>query len=243
MSQKEIFPTEIVEFTTENLISENTVKSQIIYSAIVLSIIAVIVLLPFIYVDITVQGDGLIRPVTEKTEIIPLSTGIVTNIYIKESQTVEAGDTLLLIKKDNIESEIKFSEYQITQNEGFINDLQILTNSGNSLLLQSSVYKQTYLEYKQKISEYETIILKAKQELERNKILFEKGTIPGKEYDDLKYSLETAENELNTYKESILNVWESDLIEKQNLKEQLQTQLTQYNQNLSNSIITHLFSY
>lgn len=40
-----------------------------IYWVVLLAITATIVALPLIYIDISVQGSGVVRPVTEKTEI------------------------------------------------------------------------------------------------------------------------------------------------------------------------------
>jgi HlyD family secretion protein len=239
MSQKSIFPTESIEFSTEYHLSKNTVKSQIIYSAIVISIIAVIFLLPYIYVDVTVQADGFIRPESEKTEIKPNTSGIVTKIFIKESQNIEKGDTLLTLRNDQGKSQIEFAEYQINQTKDFIHDLKQLTESEseNSPKLNSSYYQQNYIENLQKKTEIENRLQKAQKELDRNKPLFEKGFLPAKDYDDLKYNVQLVENELKTFKESTRNSRQNELVQKQNELKQLLSQMVQYRQEETDFII------
>ena len=53
----------------ESLISCNKVKSRTIYITSVLAIITAIALLPIIKVTLSIQGRGIIRPITEKAEI------------------------------------------------------------------------------------------------------------------------------------------------------------------------------
>ena len=44
--------------------------------------------LPFIYVDISVQGSGVVRPVTEKTEITSYITELIDSVYVREGDQV-----------------------------------------------------------------------------------------------------------------------------------------------------------
>lgn len=237
MSQKNIFPTESIEFSIEYHLWENKVKSQIIYSVIVLAVIIFLVLLPYIYVDITVQADGLIRPVSEKTEIKPIAPGVVTKIFIKESQGITKGDTLLVFNKDNIESKIEFTKFQLSQNRDFISDLKILISKNGKIRIKTATYKQVLIEYEQKLNEIINRQQKAKKELKRNTVLYKNAVIPEKEYDDFEYNLRIIENELKTFKESKLSNWQNDLILKQNEQENYLSQFTQYKQEKSKQII------
>ena len=70
-----LLPNEWIENSLETYIYQHTTKSQIIYWVVLLAITATMIALPFIYVDISVQGSGVVRPVTEKTEISYHGTG------------------------------------------------------------------------------------------------------------------------------------------------------------------------
>jgi len=237
MFQKNIFPSESIEFTMEYHLWNHKVKSQVIYTIIVLSVITFLLLLPCIYVDITVQADGLIRPVSEKTEIRSIASGLVTQIFIKESQNITKGDTLLIFNRDNIESSIEFTKFQLSQTKDYINDLETLLDQNYNAPLKSATYRQISIEFEQKIIEIENRRNKAKKELERNTPLFKNGVIPEKEYDDLKYNHQLIVNELKTFKESMLSSWQADLMLKQKEKEQYLSQFSQYQYDKSKQII------
>ena len=79
-----LLPNEWIENSLETYIYQHTTKSQIIYWVVLLAITATMIALPFIYVDISVQGSGVVRPVTEKTEIKSAITELVDSIYVRE---------------------------------------------------------------------------------------------------------------------------------------------------------------
>lgn len=55
--------------TKENLFISSKVKTKAIYVITIVVIITAIVLLPLIKVTLSIQGRGIIRPITEKAEI------------------------------------------------------------------------------------------------------------------------------------------------------------------------------
>ena len=64
-----LLPNEFIENSIETYIYRYTTSSQRIYLIVLAAVAITLVSLPFIYVDISVQGGGVIRPVAEKTEI------------------------------------------------------------------------------------------------------------------------------------------------------------------------------
>lgn len=75
-----LLPNEWIENSIETYIYQHTTKSQIIYWVVLAAVAAAIIALPFIYVDISVQGSGVVRPVTEKTEIKSAITELVDSM-------------------------------------------------------------------------------------------------------------------------------------------------------------------
>jgi HlyD family secretion protein len=41
-------------------------------------------IMPFVYLDISVSSDGIIRPIHEKTDLRASSSGLIDSIYFKE---------------------------------------------------------------------------------------------------------------------------------------------------------------
>jgi len=227
VSQKQIFPVETIEFSTEYHHTRNTVKSQIIYTTIVLSIIAAIISLPFIFIDITVQADGLIRPVNEKTDVKSMHGGIVENIYVDEGRKVLKGDTILSMLSDEVESKIEFAKFQIEQNTDFIFDINELIKSRNSKNLKTAYYIQKNVEYKQKLTELNNKLRKFSMELERNEPLYNKGVIASQTFDNIVLSYESVKSEIWSFKESYKNLLQGELIQKENDLQKYSSQLEQ----------------
>lgn len=96
-----LLPNEWIENSIETYIYQHTTKSQIIYWGVLAAVAAAIIALPFIYVDISVQGSGVVRPVTEKTEIKSAITELVDSVYVREGDRVNKGDVLLRFRTNN----------------------------------------------------------------------------------------------------------------------------------------------
>ena len=85
-----ILPPEWIENSIETYIYQRTTKSQVIYWVVLVSIVLAFVLLPFIYVDISIQSNGVIRPAIEKTDIKATISGIINEVYVREGLRGEA---------------------------------------------------------------------------------------------------------------------------------------------------------
>ncbi len=60
MAQTQLFPPEIIESTTETYLPEVMVRSQVIYTAVLLALTGVLIALPFIKEDVSVQSAGVL---------------------------------------------------------------------------------------------------------------------------------------------------------------------------------------
>ena len=96
-----LLPNEWIENSIETYIYQYTTKSQIIYWVVLAAVTAAMIALPFIYVDISVQGSGVVRPITEKTEIKSSITELIDSVYVREGDQVNKGDVLLRFRTNN----------------------------------------------------------------------------------------------------------------------------------------------
>jgi len=90
---RDIFVTNNVK----NILNRENKGVNKIYLIVLLLWIAILILLPIIKVQISVQGDGLIRPIKEKVQIKSLISGIVLQVCAKENQFVKKGEILLVL--------------------------------------------------------------------------------------------------------------------------------------------------
>ena len=95
MDNAQILPSEWINDTLENYLSRRKAKSNIIYAVAIIFVMTCIVLLPFIYVDVSVEGTGNVRPKTERSTIIAPVTEIVDEVYVKEGDAVVKGQPIL----------------------------------------------------------------------------------------------------------------------------------------------------
>lgn len=90
-----ILPTEYIANSIETYNYQNTTRTQVIYWVVLAVVTIALVSLPFIYVDISVSGNGVIRPEGEKTEVKSPVTEIVDKVFVREGQSVHKGDIIL----------------------------------------------------------------------------------------------------------------------------------------------------
>ena len=103
-----LLPNEWIENSIETYIYQHTTKSQVIYWVVLLAVTVTLVALPFIYVDISVQGSGVVRPVAEKAEITSSITEIVDSVFVKEGDQVNKGDVILRFRTNNSDYKINY---------------------------------------------------------------------------------------------------------------------------------------
>jgi len=96
----QFIPLEVIKESIDSYIIQHITASQKIYWIVLLMVVAVMVSLPFIYVDISVHEQGIIRPLVEKTEIRASITEFVDSVYVKEGQFINQGDTIWSIKTE-----------------------------------------------------------------------------------------------------------------------------------------------
>ena len=65
--------------------------------------------------NVTVQGVGIVRSVTEKTEVKALVSGRGANVFIENEQQVLEGDTVLIVQSDKLSSQRNLLQKQIKE--------------------------------------------------------------------------------------------------------------------------------
>ncbi len=215
--QKSIFPSEIIEYTAEHILSRFSVKSNVIYCVVIFAIITTIALLPFIVIPISIQCSGIIRPLAEKNAVKSLVSGVVSNIYIKENQFVKKNQIMMEIDLSIIKEKLNFINYKLDTNKSNLSDLKLLTRLSvsnfliNRKKIKSMHYKSQYVLLLSQIEKNAKEYKNAKNELKRTQYLYEEKL---SSLSDLEYRrLEVAK--LNIHKKLIieqqLEKWNSEI--------------------------------
>lgn len=222
-----LLPNEFIENCIETYIYKHTTKSQKIYWVVLLAITIALAALPFIYVDISVQGSGVVRPVTEKTEIKASITELVDSIYVREGNQVNKGDILLRFRTNNPDSKINYQSNRLTDFNSHLADLTSLAKGIRPATFHSPVRQQEYAYFMKRKKELETSVAQAKKEYSRNKTLFDKKVISEEEYDKYHNQYQNQQNELASLTESQLNTWQADLNSYRNSYNEMSSTLNQ----------------
>lgn len=205
-----LLPQNMMQDCAESYIYKHTSSSQIIYLVVLFALLISLAALPLIYVDITVQNGGKIRPVNERTEIKVLISELVDSVYVREGIKLKQGDTILSLRTDNLETRQFLLQQKISDIRQQLSDLRILCSGNIPNLFASSVMMQEYRFYLKQMSEIETMLEKAQTEYLRNKNLYEKEVISADEYEQYLYALRKAENEYASFINSQLSEWQTD---------------------------------
>ena len=222
-----LLPNEWIENSIETYIYQHTTKSQVIYWVVLAAITATIIALPFVYVDISVQGGGVVRPVTEKTEIKAAITEYVDSVFVREGQQVRKGDVLLRFRTNNSDYKINYQTNRIKDYEDHLADLAYLAEGQTPSVFRSPVRQQEYSYFIRRKKELETTLAQAEKEYLRNKTLFEKKVISEEEYDKYYFQYKSQQNELASLQESQLSPWQTDRNTHRNQHNEMNTSLRQ----------------
>jgi HlyD family secretion protein len=239
----ELIPFSISEYCLETYLIRITTRSRIIYWIIIVMVLLAIVILPFIYVDISVQARGYFQSDIEKQVVyIPLQ-GKIKYISIHNGGSVNKGDTLLIIDTESIMAKQASLVQRIGENELSISDLKKLTNIysmedqpvKNRLITQR--YKAELANFINQrsiqIQKYE----KKKSEHNRNEVLYHQDIIPKIEYENSLYMLNSEKDNLTQILISQKSLWQNDLTIRENDSVRLLADLKQCLEELTNRIV------
>lgn len=234
---KEIFPIEIIEYTNENYWRKRRITTKAIYISIICLLLLVIVLLPFIYVDISSQSRGNIRSVHENNTLQSVVSAEIKKINIYENQQVDKGDTLVWLQTNVTDEQMKRIEERLSENIMFIEDIgRLLAGKGDRL--SSPKYNAEFAQYYSKVKEQEVAVSKAKYEHEVSKKLYEKGVEAEFEYEQSENSYNLANSQLNSVKKEFSNMWQAERTKLELENKDLHSELKQLEKSKTQYYIT-----
>ncbi|MDD3772363.1 MAG: biotin/lipoyl-binding protein, partial [Weeksellaceae bacterium] len=115
----QLFPPEIIENTVECYHAQINTKSKVIYGIILIMNALIFISLPIVYVDVSSQSRGIIRSPDENTMIQSALFGEVVSYRMQENQTVQKGDTLIVLNSDKLNEQMKLAHNKMQENHIF----------------------------------------------------------------------------------------------------------------------------
>lgn len=200
-------------FSRNESFSRKGDTNHVLYFVIIVLILSILVSLPLIKSTISIKTPGLTRPLNERTEIKPPLSGIIENLLVKEGDTVRQGQLLATIKDNNSSPKLLLNEFELSQRQGFIHDLELLLNTENyqKLPLQTPLYRQQLSRFLFQLSDQQAAIKKIALEQEINNTLIKDKVIAPKEHFDKEIEAERLNAAFEAFKNEQLANWQNDL--------------------------------
>ena len=158
MENNQILPQGWIEDSLENYLYQHKTKSHYIYIVVVLAVAAALVSLPFINVDISVAGMGVIRPQAERSVIVAPISEIVDEVFVTEGDHLVKGQPILRFRTSSADTRIGLQENVLLDINQQYADLTYLARGGRPPVFQSSARQQEYLSFLSKKEQIQTDI-------------------------------------------------------------------------------------
>ena len=226
-----------IENNIETYTFQYAAKSSYIYCSILIFITIIIIALPFIYVDISIQEYGIIRPITEKTELKSTMTELVESVFINEGEKIKKGDTILIFRTTQSDYQINLQKNRLNDCQRNLHDLKIMINEKKPIEFLSDKRKQEYLYFNKEKSKLQFAIQQSEKEYSRNKTLFEMKAISEEEHENSYFKYLNLQNELSLLTENKMSIWQSELNNYQNIYNEIYSTLIKEYKNKDHYIV------
>ena len=216
--QPELLPTEWVSDSVGTYLYQKRPKRHVIYTVMLAAVSAAIISLPFVYVDITVQSSGFVRPNGEISVITAPMTETVERVSAKEGDKLRKGDEILRFRTSAPDGKIKYQQERSKETNAHIADLELFSRGQRPQAFASAARQQEYAKYLSEQYRLKTDLRQYETEWRRYKVLFDKGLISESEYNEHYYRYQDKVNELHLQQTNQMSAWKTELT---NLKMQL----------------------
>ncbi len=175
-----IFPAEMMQDSAYAWLPRVQPKSQIIYTLVLGAVVAALIASIFIKVDVSVNVPGLVRPITEKSELRSLTSASISKVHVQEGEHVTAGQLLLSLKQEVTDNKLDQAGFELSQRETHMHDLALLAEGAGPARLYSNLYKQQYIGFQAGMAEKRSILDKLKSDFQMYNKLYEEKVIAKK---------------------------------------------------------------
>jgi len=211
--------------------------SRIIYHLCLLLIAGVLISLPLVRVQVSVSGKGIIRPRQEKANIIPFISGMVEEVYVSEGDYIKISDPILKVRSFDASRNLQLLKMELTDADQYLTDLRGLLSDPLTVPVRQK-FRTAWKEYCHHLDYLILMFEKAHKEWTRQTGLYKAGIISEKEYDDLTFSRNKANQEKVRFISESKRAWQEDYIAYLDRKRILTTQIQQTEEQIRRSMIT-----
>jgi len=225
----QLFPKEIIEHSVEHHFWTHSVRSQVLYSSVLAIILIMVSVLPFIYIDVSVRSQGIIRPISERKVLSSPVSGNILELNITENKTYHKGEIIARIGSPLLLEQLQFNKKLQKRMEAKRSDLYHLVDLDTTNLLRKKIrfqlprYEQQFYSFRKELLKQLSEIENRHSEFSRNKHLYDKKVLSFVEFDKSRYALKTARNQYQILLNQQIDRWQTELEDVQTKYRKLQS--------------------
>ena len=206
-----LVPPPLVEDCVEVHLARHAPTGRALYLTILALTISAAGAAPIVQLPVTVQANGVIRPVVERQDARVAENGIVRAVRVREGDRVVAGDTLLALDDRAVSVRLAASDSIARAREEELADLASLLDLGDSPAplptLRTANRRQQWREHAAIAAELAARAAAQQKELERLQALFERGFVTAEQVEREESSRRTAAAALSEHLERNRSTW------------------------------------
>jgi HlyD family secretion protein len=192
--------------------------------------------LPLVRVRVSVTGNGIIRPSREKANIIPVTSGMVEKVYVSEGDYMKMSDPILKVRSFDASKNLQLLKMELTDTDQYLDDLVGLLNDPLKIPSRQK-FRTAYKEYCHHLDYLILMYDKAHKEWIRQTGLYGAGLISEKEYDDLTFSRDKANQEKLSFMSESKRAWQEEYTTFLDRRRKLTIQIQHTEEQIRRSVI------
>lgn len=201
-----------IEDSLVTFLGRHSRRTNAIYVTALLLVCSGIAALPLIQVDVALAAPGIIRPAADRHEVVTGIDGFVTRVEVTPNRRVIAGQPLVVLSLEPIESRRVPLQARIGEIQIELADLEQLVDSENSgvprLPLRTRSLVQEARAHQEELSVLDLQIEQSRAEFSRAHALAEEGLAAPAEVERPRFSLERLESERGALVQRRRHAWE-----------------------------------
>lgn len=137
--ERSLVPSSLIDDCIEVHLARHAPSGHALYLTTLALVLATAAALPLVHVPLTVQADGIVRPIMERQEARAAESGIVQSVHIADGGRVSAGDTLLTLDVTSIAARLALLDSIAHSEAADLSDLATLLDTNDSTLYTADV--------------------------------------------------------------------------------------------------------
>lgn len=209
-----------------------------IYIGVLFFIIIALISLPIIGIPISSSARGVMRSVQENTQISAVVSGkIVYSKLEKNNQSIQKGDTLLIVTAEQLDTQKQLQSNQSSDYSAQLSDLSKVSR-GIFSGLQTGQYQREVSAMQENIAQTQSQLSLAQKDYDRAATLQKQGVVPKAEYDKFYYNLQGLKNQIANIREQQIAQWQAQKRETERQLRSVGSEIQRISQEQKNYVVT-----